>query len=127
MFWRNIWVDICSLLYNTSHYGGIMTYQPNPDAPIASEQYPELYERMCKARAFIEQVLAAYVKARKANGMTRPDALDLKWVRDELAEYDVEEQFSIDNLQCWSQLGEGFLPDDDELERLIEENWDGTN
>jgi len=101
-----------------------MTYQPNPDAPIASEQHPELYERMCKARAFIEQVLSAYVKARKANGMTRPKVDEFRGLQD-LVSDDVNDQFHIDDPQCYHTLGEGFLMGKNELEKLIEENWNG--
>jgi hypothetical protein len=103
-----------------------MTYQPNPDAPIASEQHPELYERMCNAKAFIEQVLAAYVKARKANGMTRPDAIDLGCLEATLVE-DVYDQFSIDDTQCEATLGETLTLNIDETDKLIKENWNGTN
>lgn len=100
-----------------------MTYQPNPDAPIASEQHPELYERMCKARAFIEQVLSAYVKARKANGMTRPDTQEMMCLQDVLVEDDIFSQLHITIEHCNSVLGESFWLDNDEREQLIEENW----
>lgn len=99
-----------------------MTYQPNPDAPIASEQHPELYERMCKARAFIEQVLSAYVKARKANGMTRPDTADVDIMQGFMYET-IQTEFSINDIRCWRLLGEGILLDIEKLEQLIEENW----
>lgn len=99
-----------------------MTYQPNPDAPIASEQHPELYERMCKARAFIEQVLVAYVKARKANGMTKPNAVDLGCLEATLVE-DISDQFSINDTQCEATLGETFTHSINETETLITENW----
>lgn len=101
-----------------------MTYQPNPDAPIASEQHPELYERMCKARAFIEQVLSAYVKARKANGMTKPKMCrgDLEDVQGIISSH-VEDDLAITDLECREELGEGYELTDDELEKLIKENW----
>lgn len=101
-----------------------MTYQPNPDAPIASEQHPELYERMCKARAFIEQVLAAYVKARKANGMTRPSVGDSESLQQTLYD-DVFCEFHISSGNCDFELGESFYLNNEELEKLIEENWNG--
>lgn len=94
----------------------------NPDAPIASEQHPELYERMCKARAFIEQVLAAYVKARKANGMTRPTLPDL-WMLEEFLDYTIEDELSIANNQCAQVLGEEYQLTDGQLELLTKENW----
>lgn len=99
-----------------------MTYQPNPDAPIASERHPELYERMCKARAFIEQVLAAYVKARKANGMTRPDVDDIESLQLHIYS-DVEDQFHITDIKCWADLGETFVIHREDYKKLIEENW----
>ena len=96
----------------------------NPDAPIPSEQHPELYERMCNARAFIEQVLAAYVKARKANGMTKPDVTEIGWLQVQLDD-DVAVQFNIANGQCAQTLGEEYQLNDQELEQLIKENWNG--
>jgi len=98
----------------------------NPDTPISSEQYLELYERMCNAKAFIEQVLAAYVKARKANGMTRPKAYDLDLIQGEL-ENTIDDEFTISDERCVAQLGERFIMYEQELEKLIEENWNGSN
>ena len=101
-----------------------MTYQPNPDAPIASERHPELYERMCKARAFIEQVLSAYVKARKANGMTKPGVTDADAVNWSLQDI-VEDELSITEKNCILTVGEGVILTPSKLEKLIEENWNG--
>lgn len=101
-----------------------MTYQPNPDAPIASEQHPELYERMCNARNFIEQVLSAYVKAARKYNMGKPSASDLYSIRETLVA-DVEYYQGIDNGACIDRLGENLIPIEDELEKLIKENWNG--
>lgn len=99
-----------------------MTYQPNPDAPIASEQHPELWERFCNARGFIEEVLATYVKAAKKYNMGKPSASDLYSIREVLVE-DVEYYQGMDNGACIDRLGENLLPNKDELETLITENW----
>ena len=96
----------------------------DPNRTIPEEQHPELYERMCKARNFIEQVLEAYVKARKDNGMTRPKMCrgDMENVQGIISSH-VKDDLAITDLECREELGEGYELTDKELEKLLKENW----
>lgn len=103
-----------------------MTYQPNPDAPIGSEQHPEKWDRFCNARGFIEEALGSFVRIQKRFSGSKPTEKKLKELQEMLHEH-VMDEFNIGEEWCKAYFGTGIWLNERELKTIIKENWNGTN